>query len=573
MADFQPSGIFRIGQVPFDDSYKHTMWFDSASAQNNFMSGRMWSNFTENDYTYIRHNNSVKVPVNREQIYKANYCMFQNRNYGNKWFYAFVVSVNYINENTSEIVMELDVMQTWLFDWTRARCFVEREHVSNDTIGAHTNPEPDMPLRYYTMGRKEIRFTDMTVIVQRSATNQAIAGSWLFPNNPTSKGVDGGIYGGVFNGCQYWAADVLSEQVSHVVTNYLARMQEAGAGDAIANVYMVPKRFIRGGSGTNAGQALEDSASPMPNGTAVSNSRPSTLNGYTPKNNKMFCYPYCFCRISDNNGATSDLLYEMWSDSMTIRYEGTMEPSGECFAYPLDYQGVSKNYNAGINFSCAVQCSWPYSAYKNWASQNTLSNALTFGINAAMMVIPAAKGVGTAAKSLGAGARWLAKRGGQANADRVAAATARTAARRGASAASEGVGNLSMAAGAYGMANQVGEWDRMSRQPDTVRGSASGNGIYSGGMLGFNIEQVAVTYEYAQIADEFMSMYGYQVDLVKVPNFHSRRSWNYVKTSNACMRGAIPSDDIAAINSILDSGITFWHTAAVGDYSADNSII
>lgn len=573
MADFQPSGIFRIGQVPFDDSYKHTMWFDSASAQNNFMSGRMWSNFTENDYTYIRHNNSVKVPVNREQIYKANYCMFQNRNYGNKWFYAFVVSVNYINENTSEIVMELDVMQTWLFDWTRARCFVEREHVSNDTIGAHTNPEPDMPLRYYTMNRKEIRFTDMTVIVQRSATDQAIAGSWLFPNDPTSKGVDGGIYGGVFNGCQYWAADVLSEQVTHVVTKYLARMQEAGAGDAIANVYMVPKRFIRGGSGTNTGQALEDSASPMPNGTAVSNSRPSTLNGYTPKNNKMFCYPYCFCRISDNNGATSDLLYEMWSDSMTIRYEGTMEPSGECFAYPLDYQGVSKNYNAGINFSCAVQCSWPYSAYKNWAGQNTLSNALTFGINAAMMVLPAAKGVGTAAKSLGAGARWLAKRGGQANADRVAAATARTAVRRGASAASEGLGGLSMGAGAYGMANQVGEWDRMSRQPDTVRGSASGNGIYSGGMLGFNIEQVAVTSEYAQIADEFMSMYGYQVDLVKVPNFHSRQSWNYVKTSNACMRGAIPSDDIAAINSILDSGITFWHTAAVGDYSADNSII
>ena len=573
MADFQPSGIFRIGQVPFDDSYKHTMWFDSASAQNNFMSGRMWSNFTENDYTYIRHNNSVKVPVNREQIYNANYCMFQNRNYGNKWFYAFVVSVNYINENTSEIVMELDVMQTWLFDWTRARCFVEREHVSNDAIGAHTNPEPDMPLRYYTMDRKEIRFTDMTIIVQRSATDQPIAGSWLFPNEPASKGVNGGIYGGVFNGCQYWAADVLSEQATHVVTKYFARMQEAGAGDAIANVYMVPKRFMRGGSGTNTGQALEDSSSPMPNGTAVSNSRPSTLNGYTPKNNKMFCYPYCFCRISDNNGATSDLLYEMWSDSMTIRYEGTMEPSGECFAYPLDYQGVSKNYNAGINFSCAVQCSWPYSAYKNWASQNTLSNALTFGINAAMMVMPAAKGVGTAAKSLGAGARWLAKRGGQANADRVAAATARTAARRGASAASEGAGGLSMAAGAYGMANQVGEWDRMSRQPDTVRGSASGNGIYSGGMLGFNIEQVAVTYEYAQIADEFMSMYGYQVDLVKVPNFHSRQSWNYVKTSNACMRGAIPSDDIAAINSILDSGITFWHTAAVGDYSADNSII
>ena len=115
--------------------------------------------------------------------------------------------------------------------------------------------------------------------------------------------------------------------------------------------------------------------------------------------------------------------------------------------------------------------------------------------------------------------------------------------------------------------------DRMMRQPDTVRGRASGNGIYSTGKMGFNVDVVSVTYEYAQIADEFLSMYGYQVDLVKVPNFHSRSTWNYVKTSNACMRGSVPSEDMAAINTILDSGITFWHTGAVGNYSANNSII
>ena len=37
--------------------------------------------------------------------------------------------------------------------------------------------------------------------------------------------------------------------------------------------------------------------------------------------------------------------------------------------------------------------------------------------------------------------------------------------------------------------------------------------------------------------------------------------------------GRVPSEDMAAINSILDSGITFWHTGAVGNYSANNSII
>ena len=38
-------------------------------------------------------------------------------------------------------------------------------------------------------------------------------------------------------------------------------------------------------------------------------------------------------------------------------------------------------------------------------------------------------------------------------------------------------------------------------------------------------------------------------------------------------RGSVPSEDMAAINSILDSGITFWHTSAIGNYSASNGII
>ena len=166
-----------MGYVPFDNSYKHTRWFDSKSAQNDYFSSCMLSQYTESDYTYIRQNNSVKVQVNREKVCNINYCMFQNRNYGSKWFYAFVVGINYVNENVTEIVMEIDVMQTWLFDWARTECFVEREHVSDDTIGAHTNPEPDMPLRYCTMSRNAVDFGPMTIIVQRSAEDVKIEGS------------------------------------------------------------------------------------------------------------------------------------------------------------------------------------------------------------------------------------------------------------------------------------------------------------------------------------------------------------------------------------------------------------
>lgn len=70
-----------------------------------------------------------------------NYCMYQNENYTNKWFYAFITNMQYVNDNMTEITIETDVFQTWQFNINYKKMFVEREHVNDDTIGLHTVPE------------------------------------------------------------------------------------------------------------------------------------------------------------------------------------------------------------------------------------------------------------------------------------------------------------------------------------------------------------------------------------------------------------------------------------------------
>lgn len=67
--------------------------------------------------------------------------MYQNENYGNKWFYAFITKMEYDNDYMTNISIETDVYQTWQFDIIFKKCFVEREHVEDDTIGKHTVPE------------------------------------------------------------------------------------------------------------------------------------------------------------------------------------------------------------------------------------------------------------------------------------------------------------------------------------------------------------------------------------------------------------------------------------------------
>ena len=68
-------------------------------------------------------------------------------------------------------------------------------------------------------------------------------------------------------------------------------------------------------------------------------------------------------------------------------------------------------------------------------------------------------------------------------------------------------------------------------------------------------------------------MYGYLVNVNKVPNMTGRKSWNYVKTNGASVVGKVPPDVLAQINSLFDRGLTFWHTGDVGNYALDNSIV
>lgn len=69
-----------------------------------------------------------------DELIKYNYCMYQNKNYSNKWFYAFITGMRYVNDNTTFINIQTDVWQTWQFDLVFKRSFVEREmiDVSND---------------------------------------------------------------------------------------------------------------------------------------------------------------------------------------------------------------------------------------------------------------------------------------------------------------------------------------------------------------------------------------------------------------------------------------------------------
>lgn len=137
-----PDTIVRVlKNCPLDNTYDHTIYFSNKSAQTTYFSGL--TAFTFPKVTYNRLNQGqIKIQQKAENLYNCNYIMYQNTGFGNKWFYAFITSIEYISNDVSLITFEIDVMQTWFFDVTLEQCFVEREHVMDDTIGANIQPEP-----------------------------------------------------------------------------------------------------------------------------------------------------------------------------------------------------------------------------------------------------------------------------------------------------------------------------------------------------------------------------------------------------------------------------------------------
>ena len=131
----EPNTVIRIlHNCPLDKTYDHTIYFSSENAQISYFQGLTKYTFTEQTYQRVQRG-KARVQRKAEDLYDCNYMMFQNSSFGNKWFYAFITSVEYVNNITSEISFEIDVMQTWFFDYTLEDCFVEREHSVTDNIG------------------------------------------------------------------------------------------------------------------------------------------------------------------------------------------------------------------------------------------------------------------------------------------------------------------------------------------------------------------------------------------------------------------------------------------------------
>ena len=561
----EPQTTYYLGHVNWDSSYRDVRLYDSATAQNQGILAQMLPQYTTTGNTFFR-NHVRRLSVGfRADVLQAdaiNYMAWRNGTTG-KWWYAFVQEIQYVNDDTSHLLIEIDEFQTWWFSVTPKACFVEREHTNDDTIGANILDEPVDTGELYV---NETRTTDALkeyVVVICSAEEPTGSPTDLIP---TKRMARGGWSDTMYEGCGMFLFESSTTDVGSAY-QWVEWLSRAGGGNSIAAMFMYPSVFVPSGTSLSGANVFDSTNQFKPvNYTYKPVWAGTSLDGYTPRNNKLYTYPFSFVRASNNNASYHDYRYELMDTidltEQSFQIRGAFDPTGDMFLIPQGYNGQDYNMQELLSLGGYPQCSWSYNGYANWLAQNSGSIALTM-IGGAAMAMPAVVGMAGGVAALGGAAETAGLLAG-------GAGTVADVALAG------GVSNASLAAAGLGAQQVFGKGAGIldaSRQSGRVRGASSNTALHGIGYGIFTVMRMSVRNQIARRIDDFFDAFGYSTQEIKVPNTTGRQSWNYVKTRNATFEGNAPARSVALINSHLDAGVTFWHTDDIGNYSLSNGIV
>lgn len=524
----QPDTYIRlIKNCPLDKTYDHTIYFEDEASQVQYFKNTL-TGIPFNKQSYQRYDKGVlHIQEKAENLYECNYLMFQNSAFGNKWFYAFVTSIEYVNNVSSRVYYELDVMQTWFFNYTIADSFVEREHSITDNIGDNLVPE-NLETGDYFVEKLNVANCPFTpgayhVIVVQGTNKIKVNDEYQ------------AVVSNVFSGLDYTRYATPSEAYDALKT-----INEEGKSDSVVAVFMIPSVFWGGASTVN----FSDVGIVLNVSSGLENPYDDSFDGYNPDNKKLFTAPYFGLIGTSSSGDEHRYAYEYFDDPNNPLFgvSFSIGSSPEAVITPYKYKGTySENYNEEMMCKDFPQCAYATDTFKAYIAQNSGRLLAGFG----SQVISTAN----------AQARYV-------NAYHNPNISAEQADLMG----MEGAGNL-----ASYIFNTVGTLRDISILPPKVRGSGASSINYTRNTVGFMFYKYKIRREFAEIIDGYFNMFGYATNKVKQPNINSRPHWNYVKTKGCVLHGGVPADDLAKIHRIYDNGITFWKKGSeVGDYSLDN---
>lgn len=620
--------------IPLDPSYNNTIAFNTLDAQETYFSTYQSKRQLDKNQ-YIRHSaNVIKVKAKMSEIFTYNYMSFINTSssetagFEEKNFYAFVTNVEYAGVNTCLVSYQIDVMQTFLFDFTFSTCFIERMHVpvSNDIPGNYRLDEGLPTGERMQYKKKDVNGAPYggpyyaNVIFLADVDNvPAEPGGELAPAWSNTKPSGTGNYGVCSNVMSGIKIEAYTKPAA--CFSRLEAITKAGAADSVICVVQVPSGLFEAkNSHVFANTFLSGDTSTY---TSTVFSNPFNYNnetgeflrdldGYVPNNNKLFTSPYFGLLCTSSSGESNtfafedfklpgDVGYDMLFNA-TFNFYNCISPTPSVSATPRNYRGLEVDYEDEVECHDFPQCVYATDSYKAWVAQNGYSYVTAVRTNETQYEAARLANLGSASLGVAGGAaNALAALLGSGNNGLFSQApgafgadTRRQLAGMGKfeavgstnsggilggiggmiSNAYSGLMNDAQLGINYGLTKQALESRKMDAKklPDKSRGNAGSYMNYSRNTVGFMFYTYSVKSEYARMIDKYFDMFGYKVNTLGKPNIRTRPSWTYIKTAVCNINNSsVPAVYEDKIKTIMNNGITFWRNPAfVGNYGVNN---
>lgn len=541
MIDNKNSEIILCSGIKLDKNYENVLSYNEEEMVNLCRNNSI---YTAKEYSFIGNTNYIDIECPYQTTMYSNYVAFLNPTFGNKWMFCWVTDVKLINPKTSRIFFEIDVFSTWYSRFNVGEAFIEREHVDDDEVGLHTLPENletgdyiiDNKIKKNGYGKDNMCFILATTVFPWITQED---GNWVLSGG---RSATCNIYNSNLSGLEYfWYTN--TENGITKLQHTIEAFANSGKADAIYMLFACPdscfEKVLEDPEDGSWGSVKQKQGSYNKMWTDDNTDtiyKATSLNGYTPRNNKLLTYPYCYLLMNNGNGGNAIYQYELFKNSENFCYftiDHAICPSASIYLRPYKYKNSDNTYNQmdGLPLGKFPMCSWNSDAYINWLTQNSA--------NIKMGMVESAFNVG-----------------------------ANVASQNVTGALSSGLGLIS---------NIM----QLQNKRDTMTPQASGN-INSGDVI-YSIEettytcyQMSIKEEYAIIIDRYFSRFGYKVNIVKTPNLNSRAKFNFIKVGgmDELISGNIPASDLEKINSLFRKGITIFHDYnAFGDYTISNPIV
>jgi hypothetical protein len=394
-AAWTPGTTVTLCNVPWNNDYRDIVSYASKAELNTYLDNAVRSGprITIDKLTYCRVGQPIRVNIPFANAYMFNYLRVVNNaqpvtghaapdgapsfanstEAGAQTLYYFITDVRYLAPNTTELVVQLDVWQTFNHDVTFGNCYIERGHIGIANTKAFDNngrdyltiPEGlDVGNEYVVSNTYEYEYVnnhnttnDMGVLVMSTTS---LFGPYGTVAAPVLTMAQGSEYGGVPNGCDlylfYTRADFtafmafmadkpwvtqgivsvtavnFSSTVPNSPTDYESRAWTTGSAFI--------QRLIKGtGSDTITGFNGPDGATAYDRKWLAQNWRTGLLTGRYAGLKKFLTYPYTAIELTTYSATPIILKPECMSgDDIIVILKAFMgQPSPRVMFIPYKY--------------------------------------------------------------------------------------------------------------------------------------------------------------------------------------------------------------------------------------------